>query len=199
MQALAPNTMHLEQGAQPELEALAALERGDFEGALTALMRAYGGAVYRYCLQVTADATLAEEAHQMTFVQAFEGLSGFGGRSSLRSWLFGIARHRCLDALKIARRRRRRFEAVAELPEPPSPEPAAEQSLLAAGMRQALRECLAALAPKVRAALALRFQESFTFVEMAAICRERAATLQARVARALPLLRRCLEARGFAP
>lgn len=182
----------------PEADALTALDRGDREAALTLLMDAYGTAIYRFCRRMVTDEELAEEAHQMTFVQAFEALETFSRRSSLRTWLFSIARHRCLDALKIARRRRRRFEPMAEAPETPDPAAAAEDHLADRDRTRALRRCLERLPPQVRTAVLLRFQQELTYPEIAAICRQRAATLQARVARSLPTLRRCLESLGQA-
>jgi DNA-directed RNA polymerase specialized sigma24 family protein len=41
----------------------------------------------------------------------------------------------------------------------------------------------------------LRFQEGFTFEEMSRMSEERAGTLQQRVARAMPVLRACIEKR----
>jgi DNA-directed RNA polymerase specialized sigma24 family protein len=46
----------------------------------------------------------------------------------------------------------------------------------------------------MRTAVLLRYQQGFTFAEMARICGEKPGTLQARVARALPLLRAWIEA-----
>jgi len=48
-------------------------------------------------------------------------------------------------------------------------------------------------------AVLLRFQEGLPYEEMGRMCREKPATLQARVTRALPLLRRCLEGKGIEP
>ena len=62
-----------------------------------------------------------------------------------------------------------------------------------------LDECLTRLSAEVRAALLLRFHEGMTYEAMAAVCAEKPATLQARVARAMPLLRRCLRAKGLEP
>ena len=182
-----------------EDEVLAALERGDRHAALRLLMRDYGTAVYRYCQQMVEDDDLADEAHQMTFVQAYEGLLRFGGRSSLRTWLFGIARHRCLDLLKISRRRQKRFQLMPELPDQPAPAETAEENLTVRSRTSALSGCLRELAPRVRTAVLLRFQQGVTYEEMSGLEGERAATLQARVARALPVLRRCLERKGAAP
>ncbi len=186
------------EGQALEPEVLAALDRRDRDRALDLLMRAYGKPLYRYCRQMLPDTDLAEEVHQMTFVQAYEGLGRFARRSSLRTWLFGIAHHRCLDALKISRRRERRFELRAELPERPVPGGSAEDRLTALSRVRDLARCLRELAPRARDAVLLRFQEGITYEEMAKLSGERPATLQARVARALPVLRRCLERKGEA-
>lgn len=183
----------------PEQAALEALNRGDREGALNVLMDAFGVAVYRYCRQMVVDPDLADDVHQLTFVQAFEGLARFARGSSLRTWLFGIARHRCLDALKSRRRRTARFEAPGELPERPAAGRAVEDLLAARSVTRALERCLAELAPPIRTAVLLRYQEGLAYPEMAEVCRDRPATLQARVARALPVLRRCIERQGVAP
>lgn len=187
-----------EKAPDSEREALAALERGDLKGATQILMDAYGTALYRFCRQMVADPDLAEEVHQMTFVQAYQSLGRYAHRSSLRTWLYGIARHRCLDALKIQRRRLRRFELVTAVPEKPD-EDTPERQLLDRALAQALRKCLGELNPQVRAAVLLRYHDGFSYPQMKSISGERPATLQARVARAMPVLRRCLEGRGIRP
>lgn len=178
-----------------EEAALTALDRGDREAALALLMDAYGGVLYRYCLHVVADPQLAEDVHQTTFVQAFEGMGRFARGSSLRTWLFGIARHRCLDALKTTRRRRARFRVVEALPDHPAGEAGPEDRLLARVRALALARCLGRLSSASRSAVLLRYQAGLSYAEMASAGGERATTLQARVARALPVLRRCLERR----
>jgi RNA polymerase sigma-70 factor (ECF subfamily) len=183
----------------PERAALAALDDADRDAALSILMRAYGAQLFRYCRRMVEDEELAQDAHQMSFVQAYEALGGFSRRSSLRTWLFGIARHRCLDAVKIERRRRRRFGRLGEAGDRPAGGDGPEEGLTSRALERALAACLRELAPRVRAAVLLRFQQGLSYVQIAAITGERAPTLQARVARALPVLRRCLEERGLAP
>jgi RNA polymerase sigma-70 factor (ECF subfamily) len=51
----------------------------------------------------------AEDAVQETIVAAFVGRAGFDGRSTLRTWLTGILKHKIVDAI-----RRRQREPVAE-------------------------------------------------------------------------------------
>jgi len=186
--------------SEPEAEhdALAALERGSPAEALAVLMRVYGSAVYRYCRQMVADDDLAQEVHQMTFIQAYEGLARFGRRSSLRTWLFGIARHRCLDLLKTNRRRRSRFDPLDEAPDLPGPGANVEDRLAERSRSRLLADCLRTLAPRARDALLLRFQQGLSYPEIARLSDEKAPALQVRVTRALPLLRRCLEEKGVA-
>lgn len=183
----------------PERTALAALDRRSHEEALAILMREYGSAVYRYCRQMVGDEDLAEEIRQMTFVQAYEALPKFARRSSLRTWLFGIARHRCLDAAKMTRRRRRRFGSLDDAPDLPEPAASAEDRLAERSRAGALESCLRKLAPRVRDAVVLRFQQGLSYPEIARLSGEKAPALQVRVARALPVLRRCLEEKGMAP
>jgi RNA polymerase sigma-70 factor (ECF subfamily) len=185
-------TVPLSTALDPEAEARAALARGDRESALRVLMAAYGPDLYRPCEQVLGRPELVEDVHQMVFVQAFRDLAAFAGRGSLRAWLYSIARHRCLDALKANRRWRRRFLLRERPPEAVDPNPGAEAQLAGGAEAQALSACLARLDPEVRIAVLLRYQDGLSYEEMAKICNARPATLQARVARALPRLRHWL-------
>src|SRR5262245_33628065 len=97
-------------------DVLEAIAQRDYRRALTLLMERHGNAVYRFAYQLTRDATLAEEVRQKAFVDAFRDLPKFQGRSTLKSWLFGITRHRCQDATKTRKRWWQRYknEAPAE-------------------------------------------------------------------------------------
>jgi RNA polymerase sigma factor (sigma-70 family) len=189
----------LEAVSDPEWSALAALDRGSPEEALSILMRVYGKGVYRYCRQMVGSDDLAEEIQQLTFVQAYEGLTKFARRSSLRTWLFGIARHRCLDFAKMNQRRRRRFGPIDEMPDVAAPGGSVEDRLTESSRARALERCLQELGPRVRDAVLQRFQQGLSYPEIARLSGEKAPALQVRVARALPLLRRCLEEKGMAP
>ena len=60
---------------------------------------------------------------------------------------------------------------------------------------QTLVTCVGRLGEPMRTAVLLRYQQGFTFEEMATICDEKPGTLQARVMRALGVLRSCVEDR----
>lgn len=55
-------------------------------------------------------ATEADDAVQETMVRAWRSFENFEGRASLRTWLFRIATHVCLDALADRKRRARPME-----------------------------------------------------------------------------------------
>jgi RNA polymerase sigma-70 factor (ECF subfamily) len=182
-----------------ETAARQALARGERRMVLDILMRAYGDAIYRHCAAMLRDAALTDETHQVVFVQAWRDLDRFAGNSSFKSWLFAIARHRCLDAAKIRRRFFRRFEAREVLPDGADPAPTPEAKLAHASLGAPLSRCLDRLTPEVRSAVLLRHREGMSYTEMADIAGEQAGTLQRRVARALPALRECLESQGVEP
>src|SRR6266540_1492387 len=62
----------------------------------------------------------AEDALQDTLLAAWQGLEGFEGRASIRSWLYRIATNRCLNARRSASRRPAREWDMPEV-EPPEP------------------------------------------------------------------------------
>src|SRR5436190_21546301 len=51
----------------------------------------------RYALAQLRDAMLAEEAVQEALLAALEGIDGFDGRSTLRTWLTSILRFKVVD------------------------------------------------------------------------------------------------------
>jgi RNA polymerase sigma-70 factor (TIGR02960 family) len=73
-----------------------------------------------HCYRMLGSFEDAEDALQNTLLSAWQSLGGFEGRASLRTWLYGVATHRCLDARRAASRR---LAAPWDIPgvEPPEP------------------------------------------------------------------------------
>jgi RNA polymerase sigma-70 factor, ECF subfamily len=61
-------------------------------------------ALHLHCYRMTGSLEDAEGLVQETLLRAWRGLATYRGRSSVRSWLYGIATNACLDALQRRRR-----------------------------------------------------------------------------------------------
>jgi RNA polymerase sigma-70 factor, ECF subfamily len=176
-----------------ERDIRAALGSSDVRRALTLMMNRYGDEVYRLAYAMTRSYHLAEEVRQQVFVEVYRDLASFSGRTSFRAWVFGIARHRCLDIAKKHRRWTTRFKNEP----PPDEEPddhEPDRDLDRSRIARILAACLAKLAPAARDAVVLRYHQDLSYDEASAIAGDNAGTLQQRVARALPALRRCVDA-----
>jgi len=170
------------------------IQRGESKAALHHLVKQYRVGVYRYCCSLLSDPVLADDVCQQIFIQAFRDLSQFRERSTIRIWLFAIARHRVLDAAR-ARHRAQARQQDFPAAEPVDTRLSPAESLDEMRLREALMRSLERLDDRIRSAMLLRYQQGFTFQEMAAICQEKPGTLAARVTRALPLLRADIESR----
>ena len=83
---------------------LARVRAGDGE-AFRQLVEPYRRELEVHCYRILGSAHDAEDALQDTLLCAWQGLAGFQGRASLRTWLYRVATSRCLDALRSANRR----------------------------------------------------------------------------------------------
>jgi RNA polymerase sigma-70 factor (TIGR02960 family) len=73
-----------------------------------------------HCYRMLGSFQDAEDALQDTLLAAWQGLGGFEGRASIRTWLYRIATNRCLNALRSASRRPAREWDNPDV-EPPEP------------------------------------------------------------------------------
>lgn len=179
-----------------EEAALTCVRGGRRDEALKILMIAYGGPLVAFALRVVRDREMAKDVRQQVFLEAFQGIDRFEGRSTLWSWLCGIAYHRCLDE----RRRGRRagpmddfdvLDGLAGLPDPSMDEDRVAK-------RRALERCLGKLPTNMRAQLLMRCFLGLSYAEIAEVVGVPAGTVQVRISRILPPLRRCLRGEGVA-
>src|SRR5690348_17189562 len=94
------------EAAPDPATALALAARDGDPGAPAALVRATQSDVWRFTAALV-DPGSADDLTQETFLRAFRALPAFEGRSSVRTWLLGIARRTCADHLRAVVRRRR--------------------------------------------------------------------------------------------
>ena len=86
------------------VDLLAQAKGGDGE-AFARLVDPYRRELQVHCYRFLGSVQDAEDALQDTLLSAWQGLAGFEGRASIRTWLYRVATSRCLDALRSARRR----------------------------------------------------------------------------------------------
>ncbi len=64
--------------------------------------RLYAADVYRYILSLSRNETLAKDILQNTMLKAFKNINKFRGESSIKTWLFGIAKNEYLNSIRHA-------------------------------------------------------------------------------------------------
>jgi RNA polymerase sigma-70 factor (TIGR02960 family) len=79
-------------------------QAGDAD-AFSELIDPYRRELQVHCYRILGSAQDAEDALQEALLSAWQGLGGFEGRASIRTWLYQVATSRCLNALRSASRR----------------------------------------------------------------------------------------------
>jgi RNA polymerase sigma-70 factor (TIGR02960 family) len=98
---------------------IARARAGDGE-AFRELTEPYRRELLVHCYWMLGSLQDAEDALQDTLLAAWQGLGGFQGRASLRTWLYRIATNRCLNARRSASRRPAKEWDMPKV-EPPEP------------------------------------------------------------------------------
>jgi RNA polymerase sigma-70 factor (ECF subfamily) len=152
-------------GIEAEDAALLARWTDGDETAATALVNRHAPALARYVASLGFREDI-EEVVQDTFVRAFGALDGFRADSSLRTWLFTIARRLVLDRRRSARRRRGEVE-VDETHVVTEGNPL--ESLVAQEMEARLGHAVERLTPTQREVFRLRVGEGLSYKEIAEV------------------------------
>jgi RNA polymerase sigma-70 factor (ECF subfamily) len=100
---------------EEEQALIARLRRGE-EAAFDSLVAKHHGALIRMARGFTADREVAEEVVQDTWMTVIQTLDRFEGRSSLRSWIFGILIHKAKDR-GVREKRHVTFSALESIDE----------------------------------------------------------------------------------
>jgi len=64
----------------------------------------HGDAMYRYALMRLKNPTVAEDLVQETFLAALKARHNFAGKSSEKTWLIGILKHKIIDHFRKSKR-----------------------------------------------------------------------------------------------
>jgi RNA polymerase sigma-70 factor (ECF subfamily) len=88
----------------PGDQELARARAGD-DAAFTRLVEPMHRELHAHCYRMLGSVHDADDALQDALLRAWRGLPDFEGRSSLRSWLYSVTTHVCLDAIRRRGRR----------------------------------------------------------------------------------------------
>jgi RNA polymerase sigma-70 factor, ECF subfamily len=160
--------------------------------ALSELYTRYQRLLFKYLLQLTPDYGLAEELLQDTLVAAWKSACSFEGRSSVQTWLIGVARRQAYNTLrrhKISLVNESELEGLAAM------EPEPEDFTLASSARDELVEAFKQLAPVHREVLVLTLVQDFSYEETALALNVPIGTVKSRLSNAKRLLRALLVTR----
>ena len=147
------------------------------------LYRSSAADVYAYVATVLGDRAAAEDVVALAFERAWRKRRSFDARrGSPRAWLFGIARNAALDELRA---RRRRAEVPAVEPVVEAPDDDAEALV----RRATVRAALAALEPRERELVALKFHGGLSNGELARVLGTSESNVGTRLHRAVTKLR----------
>lgn len=149
-----------------------AILAGD-RAAADAFFREHLDSLYEFVhYRVGGDRSLAEDVVQEAFVTAFERLESFDGRSSLHTWLCGVARNKIREARRARRPRplsevllgadERIAEVLADLEREPLPDWVLERE----ETRARVGATLSSLSPGHREALVGKYVEGVSVREL---------------------------------
>jgi len=171
------------------------------------------GYLLRVAVLQLRDNALAEDVVQDTLVAALQGAAGFSGRSSLKTWLTGILKHKVIDAIRRKTREPSAtpldeetqledmdalFDETGHWDNPPADWGDPEAALSRAQFMDAMQLCLEKLPPNTARVFMMR---EVMELESEEICKELAITstnLWVILYRARMALRQCLEQSWFA-
>jgi RNA polymerase sigma-70 factor (ECF subfamily) len=142
--------------------------------------------VYAYVASLVRDRSAAEEVTAQAFERAFRKRSSYRPRrGSQEAWLFGIARNAALDELRRLKRRAPLESEPGDL-EAETPEDHAEGVV----RRETVRAALAALHPRERDLVALKYRAGLSNGEIARVLGVSESNVGTRLHRAMDKLRR---------
>jgi RNA polymerase sigma factor (sigma-70 family) len=153
-------------------------------------------------VRLLRDQAWAEEVVQEVYVSVWKSASSYSPlKAQPMTWLMTIARNKAMDALRgatserehVVRARRSDDEDEDALAETVDESPGVLDGLVQAIDAERLRQCLQALEPAQRQAIALAFYDGLTHSELAAHLRQPLGTVKGWVRRGLERLRPCLQ------
>lgn len=171
----------------------------------------HGDHLFQFAMMRLRNRSSAEEAVQETFLSALAGLESFSGKSSIRSWLKGILRHKIADQFRALIRDRRwrsdgdqniddLYDARSHLIAPAKPWPADPRSALERDeFWDIFYACTAKMSDSHSSVFLLREVDGLTSDEICKLLEISPTNYWVMLHRARISLRRCLDLNWFGP
>ncbi len=151
--------------------------KGD-EEALENLIKRYLKPIYSFTFRFVRNSQETEDITQNVFVKVWKNLKKFDQKKKFKTWIFAIAKNTCFDWQKKKKTLPLYFAETIRDPSPILNEP--------------LDRILERLSPKYRMVLFLRYNDHFTFREIAESLGESIDTIKTRHRRGIAILRKLL-------
>jgi RNA polymerase sigma-70 factor (ECF subfamily) len=170
------------------------------EQAFEGFYKRYRPALYKFIFNILHDYDQSSDILQQVFLQLYISLPTLKTNKPFKSWLFQVARNRCLDELR--RKRVVRFSELDTYNEEDEVEmftfvqdssPLPEEIAECHDVQDRLISAIKSLPPKFRSVVFLRYTRQLTFPEIGRMLGMPEATAKTYFSRAKPLLRAALE------
>ena len=177
----------------------------------------HGDSLFRFAFVRLRDESLAEDMVQETLLSAIQSLNSYGGKSTERTWLTGILKHKIIDHYRKNSNQVQITEEDTDLStvdhfferpdawdghwaikfRPVDPEQSPEQVLERGEFWDVMNGCLAALPARIANVFTLREMDGFTSDEICEVLCLSASNFWVIMHRARMQLRRCIEIKWF--
>ncbi|MEA2642904.1 MAG: hypothetical protein QOF51_4298 [Chloroflexota bacterium] len=158
-----------DEGSGTDEELSKRFREGDVQ-AFEAIVERYSRSIYNFTLRFLGDSADAEDATQLTFVQAFESYPRAKAEAPIRPWLFQVARNKCIDLI-----RRRRTISLSSMErdddegpafDPPDEDRLPDEIFMHTELQQLLQDAILTLPLRSREVVTMRYQGELTFAEI---------------------------------
>jgi RNA polymerase sigma-70 factor, ECF subfamily len=161
--------------------------RGD-KGAMKRLYERHHAGLLVFIESRLRDSIEAFDVAQDTFLDVWKSASRYEDRSSVKTWIFSIARNKTIDRF----RKKGREIPLDEDFDPPDVTPNAEAVIEAASDAAQVRACIDKLSPTHARAIRLAFYEDLGYAEIAELEQAPQGTIKTRIFHAKKLLMQCI-------
>jgi RNA polymerase sigma-70 factor, ECF subfamily len=163
------------------------------EALMKALYDEHAGALWRYAMRLTGDASRAEDVVQETLLRAWQHPEVIGDTERpARAWLFTVARNMIIDERRSPKFR----NVVGSLDEAGAPEQAAPDEVDSALDRLLIADAMAQMSPEHRAVVERSYYRGWSTAQIAADLDIAEGTVKSRLHYAVRALRLTLQEMG---